>query len=78
MYIVNSHDFNSQHFKLRVSDPRGVGYFHLETPRESSSLPGAGPSRLLNSLKQDKHTWIEHIYIYIYIYIYICFPILKF
>ena len=40
---VGSHNFNSQDFELRVSNPRTTAYLHLSMPFESSSLQGAGP-----------------------------------
>ena len=43
-FAVSSHNFNWQHFKLRVSDPRTSAYVHFNMPFESSNLPGAGPS----------------------------------
>ena len=39
---VSSHKFNSQNFKLRVSNPRTIAYFHFKMLFESSDLPGAG------------------------------------
>ena len=40
---ISSHSFNSQDFKLRVSNPRTVAYFRFNTPFDSSNLPRAGP-----------------------------------
>ena len=40
---VSSHNFDSQTFKLRVSNPRTTAYCHFKMPFESSNLPGAGP-----------------------------------
>ena len=40
---VSSHRFNSQDFKLGVSNPRTIAYHDLNMPFESSDLPGAGP-----------------------------------
>ena len=39
---VSFHKFDSQSFKLRVSNPRTVAYARFKMPLESSSLPGAG------------------------------------
>ena len=38
-FTVSSHEFNLQHFKLRVSNPRTIAYVHFNTPFESSNLP---------------------------------------
>ena len=39
---VSSHMFNSQIFKLRVSNPKVIAYFHFKMPFEHSNLAGAG------------------------------------
>ena len=41
---VSSDNFNSQHFKSRVSSPRSLGNFRFKMLFESSNLPGAGPN----------------------------------
>ena len=41
-HTVRSHNFNSQNFKLRVSNPRTTAYLNLKMPFESSNPPEAG------------------------------------
>ena len=42
-YLFSSHNFNSQDFKLRVSNPRTIAYVQFNMPFKSSNLPGSGP-----------------------------------
>ena len=41
--MVSSHNFNSQHFNFRISNPRARAYAHFKMPFVSSNLPGTGP-----------------------------------
>ena len=53
--MVSSRHFNSQAFKLIVSDPRTVAYVHVEMPLNSSNLPGGwAHSSRLNLLKTGR------------------------
>ena len=54
--LVGSHNFDSQHFKSRVSNTRTVAHFHFEVPPESSNLPGLGPFFKIELLKADRAT----------------------
>ena len=40
---VSSHNCNSQHFNLRISNPKATAYVHFNMPFESSNLPASGP-----------------------------------
>ena len=42
-HTVSSHNFHSQKYKLRVSNPRTIAYVHFKMPFESSNILGAGP-----------------------------------
>ena len=49
-----SHNFNSQNFKWRVSNPRTTAYFHFRMPFESSQLAGAGSNSEIDFLKTGR------------------------
>ena len=42
-YHLSAAAMSAHKIKLRVSNPRTIAYFHIKTPFESFSLPGAGP-----------------------------------
>ena len=42
-HTVSSHNFNSQRFKFRVSNPWTIAYVHLKMPFKNSNIPRAGP-----------------------------------
>ena len=64
-FTVSSHEFNLQHFKLRVSNLRTIAYSHFGVPFGSSNLPGAGP--IFPDLTFGNWPCSLDTYIYIYI-----------
>ena len=67
--VFSSHTLNSQHFKLRVSNPGTVACVHFKLPFESSNLPGAGPISQIELLTTCQCTVYVNIELHIRYYV---------